>query len=84
MYMFMLHAIVTISENSIPKQQPKVFSPCFDAEVLKKVEITIKKISGYLKQADAASWWETWLKEAQKNVTSSEPRELEGQISTYN
>lgn len=79
----MLYTLIFISENPIPKQSPKVFHPCFDADVLKKLETTIKKVSAYLERADAASWWETWLKEAQQNVTPSEPHELDGNYAIY-
>ncbi len=64
--------------NSIPSLKPKVLQPSFDLEHLGKVKATIRKIGGYLDKAGAASWWSSWLDEAQKYAKSSEPQEIEG------
>lgn len=61
----------------VPTCEPREIQPLFDAEVLSKVETTLKKISAYLERDGACSWWEAWLENAKK-LTHSQDAKLTG------
>lgn len=73
---------IPYSENVFPEKTPKIFGPSFDQDIVNKVETTLKKLGAYLHRAGAASWWQAWFRMAQKNIGSSEPKEIEGDTST--
>lgn len=66
------------SENTIPTDKPLIMRPFYDADILNKVEATLKKISAYLDKAGAALWWISWLEEARNYVEEQEPWPMTG------
>ena len=62
----------------VPSITPKVLLPSFDPDNVAKVQATIRKIAAYLDKAGVASWWSSWLGEAQKYTQSAEPQPMEG------
>ena len=64
--------------NSTPSFQPRLLSPCFDPEILKRLESTVHKISAYLDKAGTSTWWAGWLDTAKNHTNPQEPKEMQG------
>ena len=60
-------------DHPVPTLRPCSVGPCFDPEVLGKVEATIRKTGAYLNKAGTMSWWRLWIADARKYVTPLEP-----------
>ena len=39
-------------------QCPQVLIPCYDSELLKKLEVMVKRAAVYMEKSGAASWWQ--------------------------
>ena len=79
MYMY-LFTFPKFTGDFIAAQKPKGVCLFYDLDYLKKLESTVKKASAYLDKANASSWWNSWIYEAQHNTVPSEPRDLIGNL----
>ena len=70
------------TDDPYPQLTPMRLKPCFDAEVLKKVQVTINKVALYLDKAGAAEWWKDWLDCVSTNITPQDPEPLPGMTFT--
>ena len=57
---------------------PKMLKPFLDPDNLKKIEVTINKVSAYLDKAGVTKWWECSIRDAKNHTISQEPEDLEG------
>ena len=39
-------------------QCPQELIPCYDSELLKKLEVMVKRAAVYMEKSGAASWWQ--------------------------
>lgn len=65
-------------DNPIPKRDPKILVPFFDAETLGKIETTVAKVGAYLDRAGASSWWNSWFDKARKFTDRTDPQVMQG------
>lgn len=72
------HTTCTPIVSQVPVLPPHILRPCYDLEVLKKVGVTIDKVSAYLDKAGAVEWWKGWIKDANTWTGPQNPEPLNG------